>query len=216
MRVEFHCHTRWSKDSLLEPEKLIAACKRKGLGKVVITDHNTILGAQAAQRLAPEYVVVGEEIMTTKGELLAFFVEQAIPAGLTPEDAIRRLREQGAFISVSHPFDEYRNGAWAIRDLDPIIDQVDAIEVFNSRCLKQSSNDLAILYALQHQKPGTAGSDAHAAMELGTAVVDVPNFDSAEGLKAVLGQGTVIGRLSPFWVHFFSQWARWRKRMKRS
>ncbi len=216
MKVEFHCHTRWSKDSLLEPEKLIAACKRKGLGRVVITDHNTILGAQFAQRLAPDFVIVGEEIMTTKGELLAFFVEQEIPAGLSPEDAIRRLRDQGAFISVSHPFDEYRNGAWNIHDLDAIIGLVDAIEVFNSRCLKQSSNDLALLYAQQHQKPGTAGSDAHAAVELGTAVVDLPNFDSADGLRAVLDQGRVIGRLSPFWVHFFSTWARWRKRVKRT
>ncbi len=216
MRVEFHCHTRWSKDSLLEPEKLVSVCKSKGLGKVIVTDHNSIAGARVARTIAPEYVIVGEEIKTTRGELLAFFVEEEIPGGLSPEDAIHRLRDQGAFISVSHPFDEYRSGAWNIYDLDGIIEKVDAIEVFNARCFRQLHNDQAARYALQHGVAGTAGSDAHTALELGTAVVDLPDFNDSVGLKDALGKGVVIGRLSPYWVHFASQWARWQKRRSRS
>src|SRR6185369_12745394 len=105
-RVEYHCHTNASKDSLTPPEELIAAARARGIDRLIITDHNTIAGARAAQELAPELVVVGEEIMTTRGEILAAFLTDEIPAGLSPQETIGRLREQGAFISVSHPFDK--------------------------------------------------------------------------------------------------------------
>ena len=105
LRVEFHTHTIFSKDSLTRPESFLRACRDKGIDRVVVTDHNTTDGALACQRLDPERVIVGEEIMTQKGELLAAFVTEEIPKGLPAPEAIARLREQGAFISVSHPFD---------------------------------------------------------------------------------------------------------------
>ncbi len=110
--VEFHCHTNASKDSLTQPADLIAAARHKGIDRLIITDHNTIAGARAAQVLEPELIIIGEEIMTTRGEILASFVTEEIPAGITPQEAIRRLKDQGAFISVSHPFDKFRSGAW--------------------------------------------------------------------------------------------------------
>lgn len=216
MKVEFHCHTRWSKDSLVEPEKLIAACRKKGIGKVVITDHNSIGGAVIAQKMAPDLVIVGEEIMTSQGELLAAYVKEEVPKGLSPDEAIRRLRDQDAFISVSHPFDSWRNGAWSLKDLDAIIDRVDAIEVFNARCSSQKDNDLALQYAKSHGVLGTAGSDAHSTMELGSAIVSLPEFNDSVGLKEVLREGRIVGKLSPYWVHFISRWASWRKMVKTS
>ena len=116
-RMEFHCHTIYSKDSLTPPQRLAEACRRKGIDRVVITDHNTIAGAKIAQAADPERVIVGEEIMTTRGEILAAFVTTEIPALLTPGETIERLREQGAFISVSHPFDAWRKGGWEEEDL---------------------------------------------------------------------------------------------------
>ena len=98
---------------------------------------------------------------------------------------IHRLRDQGAFISVSHPFDRIRSGAWKRQNLDQIIDLVDAIEVFNSRCWYPEDNSLAQAYAREHTKPGTAGSDAHAAFELGTAWLEVPSFQSADELRGI-------------------------------
>src|SRR5512134_3733459 len=133
--VEFHCHTIFSKDSLTRPEDLIKTCRRKGIDRVVVTDHNTIAGARAAQAMDPELVIVGEEIMTTRGEILAAFVREEIPRGLTPQETIRRLQEQEAFISVSHPFDRLRSGGWQEVNLLQILPQVDAIEVYNSRCM---------------------------------------------------------------------------------
>ena len=132
-RVEFHCHTYASKNSLTPPKKLIAAARKRGVHRLVITDHNSITGAKEAQVLDPELVIIGEEIMTTRGEILAAFVKEEIPAGLPPVEVINRLRNQEAFISVSHPFDTMRSGGWKKSDLLEILPLVDAIEVFNSR-----------------------------------------------------------------------------------
>ena len=133
--VEFHCHSNASKDLLACPEELIAAARAMGIDRLIITDHNTIAGARLARELDPELVIVGEEIMTTRGEILAAYVSEEIPAMLSPEETIRRLREQGAFISVSHPFDKMRSGGWREPDLLEILPLVDAIEVYNSRCM---------------------------------------------------------------------------------
>ncbi|MEM6282248.1 MAG: PHP domain-containing protein, partial [Chloroflexota bacterium] len=120
--VELHSHTCWSTDCLVKFDAIMRVCEERGIDKIAITDHNTADGALAFQKIAPDLVIVGEEIFTTQGELLAFFVRETIPKGLTPEETIKRLRDQGAFISVSHPFDKYRKGAWRKDDLDRIID----------------------------------------------------------------------------------------------
>ncbi len=209
--VEFHCHTIYSKDSLTQPEALVAACRRKGLDRVVVTDHNTIAGALAAQRMAPELVIVGEEIMTTQGELLAAFVQEELPAGLAPQEAIRRLKQQGAFISVSHPFDVYRTGHWSEADLRTILPEVDALETFNARCMLPVFNCQAKAYARRYGLPGTVGSDAHTAFELGRAVLYLEEFFDAQSLRANLPAGRSRLRLSPPWFHLLSRYAVWRK-----
>ena len=115
------------------PAKLLAVCQARGIDRVAITDHNTIEGALEARRLAPQRVIVGEEIMTDRGELLGYFLHERIPPGLSAQETIQRLRDQGAVISVSHPFDSVRAGSWSESDLRQILPLVDAIEVFNAR-----------------------------------------------------------------------------------
>ena len=123
LRTEFHCHTIFSKDSLTRPRSLVDTCRRKRIDRVVVTDHNTIAGARVAYALDPELVIVGEEIMTTRGEILAAFVSEEVPKGLSPQETIRRLKDQGAFISVSHPFDRWRGGGWEEDDLLEVLPQ---------------------------------------------------------------------------------------------
>ena len=208
--VDFHCHTSFSKDSLTSPANLVMTSRRRGLGRVIVTDHNNIDGALAARQLDSELIIVGEEIRTTCGEILAAYVIESVPRGLSPQETIKRLRDQGAFISVSHPFD-IRSGAWALDDLLEIAPFVDAIEVFNARCMKPGANQSALRFAQDYNLPGTAGSDAHAAFELGVACVELAQFESPNELRRVIGQGRVRGRLSPFWVHLVSRYARIRK-----
>lgn len=213
--VEFHCHTSASKDSLTAPAKLVAEAKRKGLGRLIISDHNTIAGAREAQMIDPEFVVVGEEIMTTRGEILAAFVKEEIPAGLPPDEVIRRLKNQGAFISVSHPFDSMRSGGWKEPDLVEILPWVDAIEVFNSRCMRRDFNQQAQQFAEKHNIPGTVGSDAHAAFEVGRSVLKLEPFDGPDGLRKVIRAAVPITKWSSPWVHLTSRYATVTKKLSR-
>jgi predicted metal-dependent phosphoesterase TrpH len=203
LKVDFHSHTNSSMDSLTTPLEAIAAARRRGLDRLVITDHNSIAGARIALHLAPDLVIVGEEIETQTGELLAAFVEEEIPRGLPVKEVIRRLRLQGAFISVSHPFDVNRSG-FALPDLDEIAPLVDAVEVFNARCMFKRTNRLAQQYARAHRLGGTAGSDGHIAWEIGRAYLKVPFFNSAKELSRVIDKGQPGGRQVPLLVHLYA------------
>ena len=141
LTIDFHCHTSASKDSSASLPELIRACRRRGVDRLVITDHNTIDTAQIAHSLYPKLVIIGEEIMTTRGEILAAFVTQNVPPELSPQETIKRLRDQGAFISVSHPFDKWRKGAWILEDLLEITPAVDAVEVLIPDACSQEAID---------------------------------------------------------------------------
>ena len=211
-KVEFHCHTLISKDSLVRPEDLIERCRRKRIDRVVITDHNSTAAAEYARQIDPVRVIVGEEIMTQQGEILAAFVAEEIPAGLPALEVIDRLRQQGAFISVSHPFDQMRNGHWQIEDLLQIAPLVDAIETFNARCMLPGYNAQAAIFAREQGLPGTAGSDAHALIELGTAYLLLEPIENADDLQEKIIHAEFRTRHSPGWVHLFSRYAAWRKK----
>jgi predicted metal-dependent phosphoesterase TrpH len=213
LRVEFHCHTIYSKDSLTTPGKLVDTCRQKGIQRVVVTDHNTIAGALEAKALDPQRVIVGEEILTQEGELLTAFLTEEIPPGLPPLETIARLRQQGAFISISHPFDRTRKGHWNTSELLEILPHVDAIETYNARSMRPSFNDQAQDFARDHNIVGTVGSDAHAAFELGKATMLLPNFEDAESLRQVIGQAQYDVSWSPPWIHFTSRYAVWWKKL---
>ncbi len=213
-RTDFHTHTNYSPDSLTSPEKLIAAARRRGIDRLIVTDHNCIEGARRCKELDPQRVIVGEEIMTTQGELLAAFVTEEVPPGLSPQEAIARLRAQNAFISVSHPFDRHRKGHWQEADLLKILPFVDAIETFNARCFFPWYNWQAADFAQAHDIPGTCGSDAHAAFEIGRGTLLLPPFEDAASLKSALQRAIAPPLiLSTPLVHFTSRWAVWRKRL---
>jgi predicted metal-dependent phosphoesterase TrpH len=211
--VDLHSHTVWSKDCLTKFGTIIERCRKRGVDRIAITDHNTADGALAMQKIAPNLVIVGEEIMTTQGEILAYFVQETVPRGLTPEETIRRLRDQKAVISVAHPFDRLRKGAWLEQDLERIIDQVDAVEVFNARCIFPQDNDKALAFAQKHNVLGTVGSDAHTPVEYGQAKLRIQPFEGASDFLAALRQAQVVEGLSPIYVHLGSSAAKWARKL---
>jgi predicted metal-dependent phosphoesterase TrpH len=212
VKAEFHCHTCYSKDSQVTIQDLIDICQRKGIQRLVVTDHNTIEGALEAHALYPGMFIVGEEIMTTQGELLGFFMKESIPRGLSPLETINILRSQGAFISVSHPFDAFRRGRWEPENLIKIVPYLDAIEIFNSRCMFSRFNTRAKEFAQQHHLLGTVGSDSHHIREVGTATLTLPDFIDAASLKTSLALAQPHLKLSAPWVHFYSRQAARQKR----
>lgn len=212
-RVELHSHTLWSKDCVVPFKRILMLMEQRGIDKIAITDHNTVEGALLLQAQAPERIIVGEEIMTTQGELLGYFMQESIPPMLSPQETIRRLREQGAAISVSHPFDRLRKGAWDEPDLLRIMDQVDAIEVFNARCLYPEDNARAVAFAQKHKLRGTIGSDAHSRPEYGRALTVLPPFANAQEFVAALDIADSVRRYSSLLVHAHSSTAKWSRKL---
>jgi predicted metal-dependent phosphoesterase TrpH len=210
--IELHCHTYHSKDSLASPRSLLEACRRRGIDRLAVTDHNTMAGAREAAELDPELFIPGEEIMTSEGELLGYH-DGRDPAGLSPEETIARQRRQGAVISVSHPYDYARHGAWREEILRPLLPQLDALEAFNARTYGSRPNERAAALARAADLPGLAGSDAHAAFEIGRGLTQLEPFDDAESFRRSLQTARLVTRRSPAWVHLVSRYAVLRKRM---
>ena len=211
IQIELHCHSIFSKDSLVTPKSLLRTCREKKIAKVAITDHNSIRGATQAKMLDPDRVIIGEEIMTTQGEILAFFVQKEIPAFLDPLEVIDRLRQQGAYISVSHPFDNFRKGSWLLPELEAIAPLVDAIEVFNARCYQEEANQNAVEFAKKWNLGGTGGADAHTNAELGQAKMYLPDFSTRDEFAKSVRSAHIEGVRSSGLVHLSSRWAVWLK-----
>ena len=213
-KVDLHAHTIYSKDCLTRPEALIAQARARGLDKIAVTEHNNVDGARAAKALAPDLVIVGEEIKTTHGEIIAYFVQERVPKGLSPQETIARLRAQGAVISIPHPLDSLRRSAMGRENVLAVLELVDALEVRNARCVLARDNRAAAALAAQHGKLITAGSDAHTLAEVGQCHVLMPPFeDNAASFLAALAQAQPQGTESPFWPHLASTYAKWRKRL---
>ena len=157
-------------------------------------------------------MIIGEEILTTKGEILAFFVREALPKGIEPLEAFRRLKEQGAFISLAHPYAMARHG-WTEADMEEYLPYLDAIETCNARNLPKV-NRAAVRFAENHQLCFTAGSDAHGIPELGAMGLELPDFHTPEELRIAIRSARVFGKESPLRVRCYSRMAVLRKAME--
>jgi hypothetical protein len=211
--VELHCHTYHSSDSLMLPHQILQACERRGIDRVAITDHNSITGAYEAHALDPERVIIGEEILTTEGEILGYFMQEEIPEGLPPMAVVERLKAQGAVISISHPFDLSRGCRWSMETLESLFPHLDALEILNARCWNDKANLQAAELAHDANLHATAGSDAHAPIEVGRAYLHLPAFSDADSFRESLSSASVMGRRSIPVVHLLSRYAVWRKAM---
>lgn len=215
MKVDLHVHTCYSEDSLLSLKAIVETCRRRGIDKVAITDHNHLAGALALREMVPELVIVGEEIATTAGEIIAYFLEEEIAEGLSPEEAIAHVREQGGVVGVPHPLDRLRRQAMGEAKLLSILDRVDALEVFNARTLFPGDNRRAEALASANGLLRTAGSDAHTTYEIGRAYVEMPPFNDKEEFSQSLAQGQIFGHPTIPLIHLVSTWAKIRKRIER-
>ena len=209
IRADFHVHSIASRDSLSRGEDLYRRAKETGLGKLIFTDHNSIAEAVRLQKMYPDFVIVGEEILTSKAEILAIFVKEEIPKDIEPLEAFKRLKDQGAFISLSHPYAPLRF-RWTEEEMEEYLPYLDAIEIANARCLPDM-NRSAMEFAAAHGLCGTAGSDAHGVSELGAMGLELPDFHTPEELRESMKSAKVFGKESPFWVRKYSRSAVIRK-----
>lgn len=193
--ADLHCHTSASFDSLAKPEQVVRAAAARGLTHLAITDHDRIEGALRARDAAPDElsVIVGQEVRTTTGDLIALFVERPIAPGMAPYEAAQAIHEQGGLVGLAHPFDRFRAGAgrkgWE-DELERVVPALDYVEIWNGRLMVGDGNRRAAEFARLHDLPGVASSDAHTVMEVGVAytILDGP-IDNAGQLRTALSAG---------------------------
>jgi predicted metal-dependent phosphoesterase TrpH len=213
LKADFHIHTHYSMDSSTTLEQVIQSCQKKGINCIAIADHGAIEGALKMKEIAPFKVVVAEEVLTTRGEIMGMFLKELVPSGLSMEESIRRIKEQGGLLCAQHPFDKFRSDALKSEVMDEIAGQIDVVEVFNARNPLLRSSRQARRFAQAHNLPGCAGSDAHAPYEIGNAYVEMPEFKDREDFLQALAQAKVFGHRANPLSHFSSMWSRIKKKV---
>jgi predicted metal-dependent phosphoesterase TrpH len=187
--IDLHCHTRASFDSLANPDAVLQAAASRGLTHLAITDHDRIDAALTARDSLPQglTVIVGEEIKSADGDMIALFLHNVVPPGLSAIETIAAIREQGGLVGIPHPFDARRGFGRRGTDLESIADKIDWIEAYNARVFGSSANEKAALFAVGHNLPGVAASDSHTVLEVGVAYNILAGDPSTpEGLLAAL------------------------------
>jgi len=211
-----HMHTYYSRHGNLKIKDIFSTYSKKGIIPA-ITEHNTSKPWQEAEQYSRKYslpFIKGEEIKvyhegSLVGELLGLFMNEEVKPGNIFE-VIDSLKEQHALISVAHPYDILRKPLFkGFTMLEQIKDKVDAIEIFNSRCLLSSANKKAERFAMQNSLAFTAGTDSHFSCELGNAFLIVDASTLEEARKKILKkQCSYWGRKSSLKAHLYTRLAK--------
>jgi PHP domain/Glycosyltransferase Family 4 len=199
IEVDLHMHTDHSHDCATPVEVLLATAREQGLGAIAVTDHNEISGALEARERAGSFgvkVIVGEEVKTAgQGEVIGLFIQEKIPRGLSLAETVAEIRRQGGLVYVPHPFDRMHSVP-DYEHLLPMLQEIDALEVFNPRVAIPSFNDEAARFAAKYRIVAGAGSDSHVAQGLGSVRIRMRDFDGPAEFKQSLRDADILTRPS--------------------
>ncbi len=209
MIIDLHIHTKYSRDASIKPSELIKVAKARGLDGIAVTDHDTTRGWAHFSVVDDFTVIQGIERTTDHGSIIGLFLNEGIDA-YSFWEAVDQIRSQDGIVVLPHPCDTFRRDTPRIRALDKglLKAKIDAVEIFNSRCILGRSNDRADRLAEELGKHRLGGSDAHNISEVGRARTRF-SCDSPEEVHSQLKMNTPIntvvqGRLSSRLVHFSS------------
>ncbi len=204
MKIDLHCHSEASADCITPVELFPDRCVNRQIRVQAITDHNEIWGALKLKELVeaegyPITVIVGEEISTTEGEIIGLFLKERIEAGLTPEESVARIKEQGGLVLLPHGFDPLKRLRLRPTARDRICEEIDIVETFNARISRPRWNRAAVAWAEEFNVLMSAGSDAHTLADVGAAWVEVPMqpISTPQQLMTALKGGVPVGK----WTH---------------
>lgn len=172
LRYDLHTHTDRSKCGNMRPETLLKVAKKKRLDGIAVTDHGSIEGAVEVRRLNKDKnfeVIVGTEISTTSGDVLAYYLNKDIKS-IDFFEMVDEVKKQGGLIVIPHPFRTSTNPMHTFKlSFEKIKNRIDAIECLNARMLFTWNNKKAERVANKLKMAKTAGGDAHFKFEVGTA-----------------------------------------------
>jgi len=204
VRVDCHLHTALSGDAVTTIDQLAERVEQERLDVVCVTDHNVTAAAiAAAERGIGARVIVGEEIRTTKGDVIGLFLTERVPYVLPLAEAISLIRSQHGLVYLPHPFDPGRS------TLEPAsaaqlcaAGLADVVEVFNAKIDDPEFNRRAAELAARYDLPGGAGSDAHDPEGIGAAYLEMPDFDGPAEFLTALRQATITGEYRPHAIRY--------------
>ncbi|MDD2626383.1 MAG: PHP-associated domain-containing protein [Candidatus Methanomethylophilus sp.] len=202
-RADTHVHTYYSgfnmlgalrfPESVAPPSLQVDTARRNGMDVLCITDHNETAGGFVAQKYARKFddiqVVVGDEVMTNGGEVIGLWLNERLPLGLSPAEAVDRIHEQGGLAIAPHPFSVHVAGMQEkIFDLP-----LEGFETINGGHPDRYSNHFA--REIMDRYPGRwadlSGSDAHSKFTTGYNWTEFPGRTADEFRKAILEKKTV-------------------------
>lgn len=195
---DLHIHTTYSWDGTCPvPAVLKYAADFTNLDVIAITDHDCILGALEAVRLAPRYgieVIPGCEISTADGHLLGLFIHKAIPAGLSLVETVMRVGEQGGICIAAHPGARVKRSI-PLQTLRQCLDHpgvrevLVGIECFNAGLVYSQSNRQANALAEELGVARVGNSDTHVLDMIGWGATEFPGYSPFD-LRHALQQRT--------------------------
>lgn len=186
-KVDLHTHSIDSPDGGITSAQYRHVLSTGLLDCIAITDHGSIAFAKKLRDEVGDKIIVGQEIMTSDGEIIGLYLKEKVPAKLTPIDAIKAIKEQDGLVYVPHPLETRRHGL-QINILDELTDDIDIIEVGNGRSLLQYRYTQMLVWANLNHVAIAASSDAHGKVGLGhtyTSVTEIPTKSTL--LKLLLG-----------------------------
>lgn len=164
---DYHIHSKYSPDSKLEPQKIIARANQLNLKTIAVTDHNTVAGGLETKRINQTEleIIPGVEVRTNQGDLIGLDLYSEIESRKLVE-VCREIKEKGGKVYVPHPFDRIRSSSLG-QSIYRIKERIDYVEAYNGRCIFDRFNSLASDFAEEHNIPVLTGSDAHFTLEIG-------------------------------------------------
>jgi predicted metal-dependent phosphoesterase TrpH len=208
--ADVHMHTHYS-DGIGSVEDVLAAAQRRTtLDVIAITDHDTIEGALRARDLAArrDYrfeVIVGEEISTREGHLLALFIEEVVAPGQSIERSIDLVHAQGGLAIVAHPFNRVFRHSVQRSVMNRLLRQPelhpDGIETLNGSFAGIGSSRIAMRLARTvYHWAETGSSDAHTPTGVGCARTLFPGISAADLRRAIQ-----LRQTSPFGAYWHAR-----------
>lgn len=185
-RLDLHTHSVASGDGGMTAAQYQKVLSTQLLDYIAVTDHNrTDFATQLHEQLGDK-IIIGEEIMTSGGEIIGLFLKEPVEPHLTAEETVRQIKQQSGLVYVPHPFETFRKGLHP-SVLETIAAHIDIIEVCNGRALLQNRGQQAVVWARLNNVLAAASSDAHGLLGLGktfTVVSGSPNRQNLLGLMS--------------------------------
>jgi len=220
MKLDPHIHSIYSGDAISEPRDIIKQAKGIGLDIIAISDHDSIKGSTLAIDIAKDtndiLIVPSIEITTNKGHILGFGVETLISSGLSPEETVERIHDEGGIVIVPHPFSPYRRGLFfknkkimkRLTGFNHLKDdeynsandsnevnvtkdsykniRIEGVEVLNARYIFGYSNYKANKLAEEKDLAKIGASDSHFLEAIGNCYTEITDIDAEPSIDDVI------------------------------